>query len=67
MNMKHIDLVAKAMNGSRPEGYETCKEGSFEYAKAVQWDCVFAYLCHHFSYTYPEFNEAEFRKKCGEE
>jgi len=58
MIQKHIDLVAKVMNESKLIFADD--------PATWQWDNTVRRLCERFTQTYPSFNEAEFRKKCGE-
>ena len=62
MIQKHIDLVAKAMKKTKT----THPQSAFGDGAKSKWESVIRHLCYHFGETYPSFNEAEFRKKCGE-
>jgi len=69
MIQKHIDLVAKVMKNLNPnaKGYFnpfTHKEYVLGYTHS--WSYMFAEISGKLSDAYPEFNEAEFRKACGE-
>ena len=65
MIQKHIDLVAEVMKDSKVNlSPKIFKEGLIR-GNNFQWSESIDLMCERFAETYPLFNEAEFRKKCG--